>query len=142
MGQLLNKKVPDFKFAQLDGKPLVPEAIAGKTAVLVFWSLHYDTCRQMLKDLEEVYRKYKDDPKVAFYAICRDPPQLSNAELEKAVAEMNVHVPIARDVDASGNAFNLGEPPTTFIINDKGIVQHCEGGGLNPKYAESLRAKT
>ncbi len=141
MGQLLNKRVPDFKFVHLDGKPLGPEAIAGKTAVLVFWSLRYDSCRQMLKELEEVYRKYKDDPKVAFYAICRDPPQLSNADLEKAIAEMNVHVPIVRDVDASGNAFNLGEPPTTFIINDKGIVQHCEGGGLNPKYAESLQAR-
>ena len=70
----------------------------------------------------------------------RDPPQLSNAEMEKAIAELNLHVPILRDFDASGAVFNLGEPPTTFIIDDKGIVQHCEGG-LNPKYAESLQAK-
>jgi len=140
MGQLLNKKMPEFKFADLGGKPLTPEAVAGKTAVFAFWSVRFEPCRQMLKDLENVYQKYKDNPRVAFYAVCVDPPQLNNADVEKTVADLKVHVPILRDIDMSAAAFNLGEPPTTFIINDKGIVQHCEGG-LNPKYADSLQAK-
>ena len=140
MGQLLAKRVPDFKFTDLAGKPVTPDTIAGKTAVLAFWSVHSEPCRDMLKGLDEVAQKYKGNPKVAFYAVCIDPSQFSNAEMEKALAELNLHVPILRDFDRSGVVFNQGEPPTTFIINDKGIVQHCEGG-LNPKYAESLPAK-
>jgi peroxiredoxin len=140
MGQLLNKDVPKFKFTDLAGKPVTPEAVAGKTAVLAFWSVRYESCRQMLKELDAVCEKYKDNPKVAFYAVCCDPSQLSNADLEKGVADLKLHVPILRDFDLSGAVFNLGEPPTTFLISDKGIVQHCEGG-LNPKYAASLQTK-
>ena len=140
MGQLLTQKVPDFRFSDLAGNPVTPATIAGKTTVLMFWTVRYEACRKALKGLDEVYQKYKDDPKVAIYAVCVDPSQLNNADLEKGIADLGVHVPILRDFDASGTVFNLGEPPTTFIINDKGIVQHCEGG-LNPKYAESLQAK-
>jgi outer membrane lipoprotein-sorting protein len=140
MGQLLNKQVPDFKFTEPAGKPVTPETLAGKTAVIAFWSIRNEPCRDMLKGLDAVVQKYKDNPKVAFYAVCADPSQFSNSDMEKAVAELNTHVPILRDLDRTGAVFNPGEPPTTFIINEKGIVQHCEGG-LNPKYAEALQAK-
>ena len=140
MGQLLNKKAPDFKFTDLAGKPVTPETFAGKTAVLAFWSIRNEPCREMLKGLDVAFQKYKGNPKVAFYAVCADPSQFSNADMEKAVAELNLHVPIVRDFERSGAVFNPGEPPTTFIIDNKGIVQHCEGG-LNPKYAESLQTK-
>jgi outer membrane lipoprotein-sorting protein/peroxiredoxin len=140
MGQLLNQKTPEFTFTDLSGRAVTPETTAGKTTVLAFWSIRFEPCRQMLKELEEVYQKYKDNPKVAFYAVCRDPVQLTNADMEKFAAELGVHVPMVRDLKATGAAFNLGDPPTTFIINDKGVVQHCEGG-LNPRYAEALQGR-
>lgn len=140
MGQLLNKKSPDFKFTDLAGKAITSESIAGKTAVIVFWSVRYEPCRQILKNLDEAIQKYKDNPKVTFYAVCIDPPQLKDAELEKAVADLKVNVPVLRDIDMSGVAFNMSEPPVMFIINDKGIVQHCEAG-VNPKFVESLQTK-
>lgn len=140
MGQLLNKKVPEFKFTDLPGKPVTSESITGKTAVILFWSVRYDSCRQVLQNLEEVYQKYKDNPKVAFYAVCVDPPQLKNVDLEKAVADLKVSVPVLRDIDMSGVVFNMSEPPVMFIVNDKGIVQHCEAG-VNPKFVQSLQTK-
>ena len=33
--------------------------------MLVFWSVRYPSCRQPLKDLEEIAKKYKGDPKLA-----------------------------------------------------------------------------
>ena len=38
MGQLLNRKAPPFEFRGLDGKPVTPDTLAGKVAVLEFWS--------------------------------------------------------------------------------------------------------
>jgi peroxiredoxin len=141
MNQWLNKKAPSFKFTDLDGKAVTSESLAGKTAVIVFWSVTLDSCRQALKTLEDVYQKNKDNPKTAFYAVCVDPAQLSDADLKKAVADVQTHVPILRDAETSAvAALNLPEPPATIIINDKGIVQHCEAGE-NPNYAESLSAK-
>ena len=72
--------------------------------------------------------------------MCVDPPQLSNSDLEKAMADLKVHVPILRDANMSAPVFNVRELPATFIVNDKGIVQHCERGA-NPKYVESLHEK-
>jgi peroxiredoxin len=141
MGQLLNKKAPDFKLTDLSGKAVTPESFAGKTAVILFWSVRYDSCRQAIKALEEVYQKHKDNPKTAFYAVCIDPAQFTDADLKKAVSDLQIQAPILRDIEMSAAAtLNMGEPPAMVIINDKGVVQHCEAGG-NPKLAESLLAK-
>ncbi len=49
MGQLLNKKAPEFKFTDVAGKAVTPETIAGKTAVLAFWSIRYESCRRTVE---------------------------------------------------------------------------------------------
>ena len=68
-GQLLSKKVPDFKFVGLDGKPVTPQSLAGKIAVLDFWATWCDPCKASLPNLQKVYEKYKDNDKVAFVAV-------------------------------------------------------------------------
>jgi len=143
--QLLNQKVPDFKFFDFDGKPVTPESLADKVAVLDFWSLGYEPCQRNLPNLEKVYQKYKDNPKVVFYAVSVDPQQARNEDLAGAVKELKVGVPILRDTEKSVVAFKVGEypttfVPTTFIVDDKGIVQDYESDG-NPKLADMLSAK-
>ena len=121
MGQLLNKKYPAFKFSDLAGKAVTPETIAGKTAVLAFWSVRYEPCRQVLKELEQVWQKYKDNPKVAFYAVCCDPSQFSNAEMEKAITELKLHVPVLRDFDASAPSSIWGNHPLRSWSTTRGL---------------------
>ncbi len=137
MGQLLNRKTPPFEFRGLDGKPVTPDTLAGKVAVLEFWSYGYD-CKQSLQDLEQVYQRYKNNPRVAFYAVCLDPPELKDSEVARAIEDLKVHVPVVRGSEqVVAPLLNLPPPPVTFIINDKGIVQHCEAGYV-PEFARSL----
>jgi peroxiredoxin len=141
MGQWLNKKAPEFKLTDLSGKPIAFETLTGKTTVILFWSFEYDTFRQSLKDLEQAHQKFKDDPKVAFCAVCVDPAQRKDADLKKVAADLQLQTPVFRDLDRSAaTAFNAGELPATIIINDKGIVQHCEAG-FDPRYAELLQTR-
>jgi outer membrane lipoprotein-sorting protein len=137
MAQLLNKKTPAFKFFDLSGKPITAEALAGRTVVLHFWSLHYGRWQELLKELEQAYQKHKDNPKVAFYAVCLTPQPPKSTEIERAVAELKLHVPVCRPDEASPLAFVMGEPATTFLMNDKGVVQYCEDG-FRPEYAAWL----
>lgn len=142
LSQWLNKKTPEFKVTDLAGKTVTSESLAGKTAVVLFWSVRLEACRQALKGFHDVYQKLKNNPRVAFLTVCVDPAQqFGDAEMKKALADLQVDVPLYRDAEmAAVAALSLGEPPATLIINDKGILQHCEGGN-NPKYAELLQTR-
>ena len=138
-GQLLGKKSPSFKFLDLAGRPVTLESLAGKTVVLDFCSSGYDVCRENLKQLEQTYQKYKDNPKLAFYAVCLDPPEVKNEDLKKTFEEMKIHIPVVRDADGAAAAFRT-EEPKTFLLDARGIVQDCAIDG-DPKLAETLPAK-
>jgi thiol-disulfide isomerase/thioredoxin len=138
--QLLSKRVPDFKFSDIDGKPITPESLAGKIAVLDFWATWCAPCRQTLPNLEKVYQKYKDNPKVVFYAVSVDEPKVENQDLVKAMEDWKVQVPILRDTERTAVALKFTGIPIMFIIGPDGVVQDCEVGG-NPKLTEVLPEK-
>ncbi len=140
IAQLLSKKVPDFKFHDLDGKPVTSESLAGKITVLDFWATWCGPCRQSLPNLEKIYQQYKDNPKVAFYAVSVDQPKVENKDLVKTFEDLKVTVPILRDSEQSAAAFKFTGIPTTFIIGADGVVQDCEAGG-DPKLTEELSEK-
>ena len=73
-------------------------------------------------------QKYKGNPKVAFYAVCIDPSQFSNAEMEKVLAELNLHVPILRDFDRSGVVFNRESRPRPSSSTIRGSCNTAKAG--------------
>ena len=137
---LLSKKVPDFKFLDRDGKPITPQSLAGKIAVLDFWASWCGPCKQSLPNLEKVYQQYKDNPKVVFYAVSVDEPKVENRELVKVFDDLKVKVPILRDTEHTAGGLKFTGIPTTFILGPDGVVQDCEQGG-NPKLADLLPEK-
>ncbi len=139
-GQLLSKKTPDFKFLDVDGKPLTPESLAGKVAVLDFWASWCGPCRRSLPELQKAYEKFKDNSKVAFYAVSVDTPEISNKDLGKLLEELKVKLPYFRDPERTAVAFKFSGIPTTFVIGPDGIVQDCESRG-DPKFIEELPSK-
>ncbi len=138
--QLLSKKVPDFKFYDSAGKPVTPGSLAGKITVLDFWASWCEPCKRSLPNLEKVYEQYKDNPKVAFYAVSVDEPKVENRELAKIFDDLKVKVPILRDNEQTAKALKFTGIPTTFILGADGVVQDGEVGG-NPKLAEILAEK-
>ena len=136
--QLLSKKIPNFKFIDPQDKPVTSESLAGKVVVLDFWAPWCEPCKESLPNLEKVYQQYKDNPKLAFYAVCVDGQDIK--ELAKTFADLKVTIPILRDSNRSAMALKFTGIPTSFIIDAKGIVQDTEGG-FNPKLAEELPAK-
>ena len=99
-GQLLAKKVPDFKFVGLDGKPVTPQSLAGKIAVLDFWATTCEPCRISLPNLQKVYEKYKDNDKVVFLAVSVDEPQVADKAMADLFQELKISIPICRDPEA------------------------------------------
>ena len=99
-GQLLAKKVPDFKFVDLDGKA-DHSPIAGRKdrGASIFGQPGALPCKLSLPNLQKVYEKYKDNDKVAFLAVSVDEPQVDNKAIEDLFKELKVNIP---DLPRSG----------------------------------------
>jgi thiol-disulfide isomerase/thioredoxin len=138
--QLLSKKTPGFKFSDLNGKPVTPESLAGKVTVLDFWATWCEPCRESLPNLEKVYQRFKNNPKVTFCAVSVDEPQTENKNLVKAFEQLKVTLPILRDTEQSAAALRFVAIPTMIILGSDGVVQDCESGA-NPKLADLLPKK-
>lgn len=139
--QLLNKQAPDFQFTDLSGKPVRRKDLTGKVVYLDFWGPQCAPCRQMLPLVEKVYQKYKDHPEVVFLAVSVAPPSMDNKELEKIFGELNVTVPMVRDLEGHGSQmFRIQAIPTTFLIGKDGRIQDYQLG-LHPNLESELSAK-
>jgi thiol-disulfide isomerase/thioredoxin len=140
-GQLLGKKVPDFKLANLEGNPVTAESLAGKVAVLDFWATWCGPCRQSLPNLEKVYQHYKDDKRLVFATVSVDDPQTTDKTLHDTFEEWKVHAPIVRDPEQEiMRVFRTAEIPCMFLLDGKGVVQDFEDGP-NPDLAAQLPQK-
>lgn len=138
--RMLGEKTPDLQFVDLDGKPVTLQSLAGKVVLLDFWATWCGPCRQSLPNLEKIRHRYKDNPKVAFFAVSVDQPETDNKELVKTFEQLKVNIPILRDPKQSAAALQFTGIPALFVIGADGVVQHCEMGG-NPQIADVLPAK-
>ena len=110
-GQLLAKKVPDFKFVDFGGKPITPQSLAGKIVVIDFWSTSCVYCKLSLPELQKVYEKYKDNDKIVFLAVSVDEPKIEDKIVEEFFKELKLSIPICRDKDESSVVFKyFGHP--------------------------------
>lgn len=122
-------KLSDFIFVGMDNKPLTLKSLAGKTAVIEFWSTSCLPCRDALAEIEKVHQRYKDDASVAFLAVSIDPPDVSDEQLQKAMADMRVALPIYRVSQPDADkAFKVRGIPTTVVLGPKGRIQDYQAG--------------
>ena len=141
--QLLGKRAPAFKVQDLDGKPVTPQTLAGRVAVLVFWTSNVDRFEQsmeMLRSVETVRQPVQKNPNLAFYAVCIDPQQIKTGDLVKEIEKADVRMPVLRDTEQSFGVFNPADIPMLVVLDAKGTVQHFEVGH-KPRLAEELPRK-
>jgi thiol-disulfide isomerase/thioredoxin/outer membrane lipoprotein-sorting protein len=127
---LLGTKMPDFKLVDLQGKAVTLESLKGKVVVLDFWATSCEPCQMTLPNLDQIYQKYKDNGKVALFAVNLDPPDVSDKALEETFKQWKVTVPILRDPEQQlAKKLQVIGPPTTIFLGSNGVIQDCEMGG-------------
>jgi len=135
---MLGRRPPPLRFVDFDDKPFTDETAAGKVNVFVFWSSTCPAClKYSLPDLKEKIERYRDNPKVAFYAVSLDGPNVENKKLAEILKNMKVDAAILRDPKLWATDFGIGSIPVVCILDDKGIVQYFEEG-FHPDRAKQL----
>lgn len=141
--QTLGTKLGDFQLAALDGKPITRADLAGKTTVLLFWSLGSSECLPVLGRLNKLYAVYRNRPDVRFFAVSLDsgPSDAANADVRELLKSHQIEVPAARIATPDAlQAFDVRFVPNLYVVGPDGTVQDSEVGA-NPKLEETLPAR-
>ncbi len=124
--ELVGKKLPDFQIADLQGKPWSSQALAGKVVALYLWRSNAESCLPVVPCLQQAYDKFKDNAKVAVFAISLDAAQVEAKKLGDTAKQWKLSAPILRDPNLeTPKVFGLSVLPATFFLDAKGILQDC-----------------
>lgn len=124
---------PDLGLVDLEGTPQRLADRTGRVVLLNFWASWCGHCRSEIPHLNTIYDEYKDQGlEIVAVSVGEEP-----AELATFVQQNDVRFPVL--VDAQGAAivtYRLRAIPTSYFLNDQGVVQQIFGGAFTE---ESLR---
>jgi len=130
--QRFEKPAPDWTLPDLQGNPVAFASFKGKIVVLDFWGSWCGPCRQELPMFDALYRRYRDNPKVAFMSVNWE--RVASADLHVTYAkrymeENKLSFPVVYDHDrAAVEGYQLEAFPTVFLIDRTGSIRYRNVG--------------
>ncbi|NMH70068.1 TlpA family protein disulfide reductase [Bacillus sp. RO3] len=124
-GPNVGDRAIDFKLETLEGKSITLSDLKGKKVILNFWATWCPPCKEEMPIMQQFHEQYGTDVKILAVNI---DPQYNVKEYQKA---MGLTFPILLDKDDKiNNAYDILTVPTTFVINEKGIITHKQIGAI------------
>ena len=116
----------------LNSPPLSLQSLRGKVVVLDFWTFRCRNCVNILANLKEWHRKYKDRDVVLVGIHSPETEEEASVDaLRKFVAENSIDYPIVTDnAFVMWNRYRAQFWPSTFIIDQKGVIRTFHYGEL------------
>jgi peroxiredoxin len=117
-GLKIGKKAPDFELENLQGNTVKLSDFRGKKVILNFWATWCPPCKEEMPDMEEFYKKAGED--VIILAVNIDPQY----NVSKFIKEVGITFPVLLDKkDTVNNMYQVITIPTTYFIDEKGIIR-------------------
>jgi peroxiredoxin len=131
-GQML----PAFTLQQLQGDTLsFPAALQGKVVAIRFWADWCPFCATEMRDIEPVYRQYRDQGLVILAVNVRQ----DRATAERFIRKLAISYDVLLDRDgAVARAYGVSGLPTTFIADRAGRLQTRILGESTPELFERI----
>lgn len=132
--KMLGKRAPDFFFDGVDVKPVTLKSLEGKTIVIDFWTARNMPSRYSLSLMSQITDKFRDDDPIVFLVCNIDRFGVKNEDLKKVMKEINVSLPLYRDLKgiAREQFHVIPGISTIVVIGPKGLVQRSQN--LFPRY--------
>lgn len=130
VGIKLGQYAPNFETEYLNGSKFELYDLRGKPVILNFWASWCPPCIREMPALQKFY----DETKVAVIGINLGEDKKT---IEEFIKKLNITYPIVLDKDGKiRTAYNLRLRPTTYFINENGVIKDKKYGELS--YNESL----
>lgn len=125
-GLAIGVKAPDFELNNLNGKPVRLSQFKGKKVMLNFWATWCPPCKEEMPAIQKFYTERGDS--VQILAVNLDPEN----NVKEFAEKLKVNFPILLDEDEEViSAYKILTIPTTFFIDEEGIIQNKFLGALN-----------
>ena len=127
--ETLKKPYPDFTAISLTGDTLTEKDLLGKITFIDFWFNSCSPCVAAFGDIENVYKKLKDNPRFQFISFCTDPIDWAKESAKKYQLPYPVY-PIKRQ---QFSTLLLSGFPFMLIVNEEGKIIYYKTGGFSEK---------
>ena len=109
---------PDFELSKLDGETVRLSELQGKIVLINFWATWCEPCKVEMPLFEERYQMAGSDLEIL--AVNFDE---SEQDVSKFVEEFGLSFPVLLDPGGEvQNLYRVRGYPTTFVVNEEGIV--------------------
>ena len=134
--EFIGKKAPSFSMTDINGKTISSESLLGKVVVLNFWFVTCQPCIEEIPDLNEVYKKYKNNPDVVFASITFNEKE----KVSKFLKKHPLDYPVISDARNICNEFSVNSYPTNMVIDKEGNFYDLISGGF-PNISDHISSK-
>lgn len=125
-GVNIGEKAPDFELETLQGDKVKLSELQGKKVMLNFWATWCPPCKAEMPDMQKFYVEAGND--IQILAVNIDPEY----DVAGFAKEMGIDFPILLDKeDKVMNSYRILTIPTTFFIDEKGIIQNKFMGAMS-----------
>lgn len=129
--------ISDFELTDLNGDPIRLSDYRGQTVILNFWATWCKPCEEEMPLLEQYYQEYSDD--LVILAVNYNE---SRSFVEPFVNDLVLTFPVLLDEDgAVVRQFYVRSFPTTYFVDEKGVIRAQHIGPLTPTLIDRYLSK-
>ena len=136
--QQIGEPAYDFTLQDLDGNAVTLSELRGRPVILNFWATWCAPCRIEMPEFQAVHENHPND-EIAIVAVNLDEPVDRVTKFFRDDLGLTFTA-LLDDGGIIANQYGVFTYPTTYFINEDGVVTAVHRGGLTEKYIEDYLA--
>ncbi|MGN1400621.1 MAG: peroxiredoxin family protein [Bacillus sp. (in: firmicutes)] len=134
-GLKVGEKAPDFELVNMEGQTVALSDYKGKKVMVNFWATWCGPCRDEMPAMEKYAAESEED--VVILAINTDPEN----DVAGFAEGVGITFPVLLDEnDKALKKYSVKAMPTTYFIDEKGIIANKHIGEMDYKIMEEAVA--
>jgi len=137
VGLSIGQKAPNIKATTLNGNRIDLSAYRGKKVILNFWAAWCPPCKAEIPDLVKFYKEHQSEVVVIGINI-----ESTKTQVRGFMKQYDMSYPIIMDKkETISDRYEIQPIPTTYFINEDGIIYHKQIGAVTYKSLTSMLKK-